>query len=153
MKLLIILFTTANALFLGISKFENPPANSLTTVNVSAETSKLYLLYPRTKGDKSYYVFFNKQNVTKINYGERQEFDFSADMDLLTVIQETEQYVEPHTSARNVRNLFLKQGKNYYLQINGKGQLEYIPDEDDGLKLLNDNGKYVSALKHTNKIN
>jgi len=109
--------------------------------------SKIYILYPRAKADKTFYVFFNKKNVSRISYGERQEYECNGNIDLLTVIQEAEQYVEPRTAAKNTRNLFLKEGKTYYLQINGKGQLEYIADENDGAKLLNDNGKYVSPLK------
>lgn len=153
MKLLITLFIATNVFSAGILQHKIHPAGQYNVLKSSIETSKLYLLYPRAKGDKSFYVFLNKQKVSKIDYGERLEFEFDADADVLTVIQETEQYVEPRTSARNMRNLFLKQGKNYYLQINGKGQLEYIPDEKEGLKLLNDNSKYVSAIKNTGKIN
>jgi len=122
----------------------------LSTGNAAA--SELYILYPRAKTDKTFYVFLNKKNVARINYGERLEYDCKGDIDLLTVIEETDKYAEPRTGAKNMRNLFLKEGKSYYLQINSKGQLEYIPDEKEGEKLLNDNSRYVSQLKKSQFI-
>ena len=104
--------------------------------------SKVCISYPRGKEDKTMTLFFNKENIGKIHYGERLVFTFKKEGNLKITILDNDTYTEQRTLSKNTRTLMLRNGKSYYLEL-VKGEINYMPDENKGKEHFDDSGKFI----------
>lgn len=113
----------------------------------NAANAKVYIAYPRVKEDKKFFVYFNIKKVGALNYGERLLYNTTFEGMLKVTISNKDTYTEPSTLSRNTRTVNIKEGKEYYFEINGKGELEYIINTEKGKSRFSDDGSYVESPK------
>lgn len=113
-----------------------PYNNSLA----DATSSKIFIAYPRAKEDKKFFIFLNTRNIGNIDYGERMIYTISAAGMLKVTISTEKDYKEPATLSRTSRMINIDPGKEYYFEINSKGELEYMVNPEKGKpRFLNEN--------------
>ena len=115
--------------------------------SLNAVTAKVFIAYPRAKEDDKFYVFFNGKNISGLNYGERIIYSLSSAGMLKVTISKYKLYKEPTTLSKTSRMINIVQSKEYYFEINGKREMEYIIDSEKGKHRFANQENYAGAPK------
>ncbi len=131
MCLLPFAFLSFNELF---SNLLYPAASSNATICIA---------YPKSKEDRTIYLFLNTKKMKPIHYGERIQYHLSTDQPVKITISGEDTYQEPSTLSKTTRTITPKPGKEYFFEINGKGELEYIINSEKGKQQFDTNGNFT----------
>lgn len=110
--------------------------------------SEVHLSYPKARDDKSFYVFLGRKNMGKIEYGQRMIYRFYSEGNLKVTILPKSNFIEPKTISANSRTITLKPDASFYFEINGKGELTYIPDPAKGKDFFEKKNYSSSPVKY-----